>query len=350
MTEFEADNLFKEFITEIKEILPRAEMLFQRMTSVDNIVSSLEIECNAKQNSFDESIFEVEKHKQFIHYTSLDFFVNILNEEEIRCYSASSMNDPGELFSFLNRINEKFNMEYIQKLKQSLYIFSMCKYNEVEKDDFNLWRLYGKDGNGVGIVFEIENESFDWEGFLIGEVRYGTNLSTDSLIKKLIALSIKYAEKGLNVNKTLKIISFLISLNKHEIWSMENESRIVSVLSYDPCFGNLDNICETHITKNMIGHYIDSQGNLSSYLKLKLSSKLKKEIVNSNLQNDEDSINSFNLRLKIKKVICGYRMDNKLMFNINKLTKKYIQQKKYDNIEIIPSKYLVDFNQNNQIR
>ena len=102
-------------------------------------------------------------HHSFIHYTTLDSLFNILNTREIRLYDLNKLNDATEMFYAAQKLNMRFNKLKVKSLKDRHFVLSMCYYDDhVYADNFNLWRLYGKEGNGVGIVFNFENPESLW--------------------------------------------------------------------------------------------------------------------------------------------------------------------------------------------
>ena len=73
----------------------------------------------------------------------------------------NSLNDPNEYGYY---INEAFiEIGNIDKIKENTFVLSMCYAQELEEDNaLNLWRLYGDNGNGVAIVFEINLCTVVW--------------------------------------------------------------------------------------------------------------------------------------------------------------------------------------------
>lgn len=110
----------------------------------------------------------VEKQK-FIHFTSVQAFKEIMNSGVIRLYNPNFGNDPNEvLFGAKERYQTKVDSEATLK---NLFALSM---NQLEaKEDLTMWKLYGNDGYGVGLVFELENPVEHWRNWYFGKVLYG---------------------------------------------------------------------------------------------------------------------------------------------------------------------------------
>ena len=54
------------------------------------------------------------------------------------------------------------------------FILSMCQIKDNDDSDyFDMWRLYGDNGSGVGIVIKIDNNPAEWDNYLLSNVLYG---------------------------------------------------------------------------------------------------------------------------------------------------------------------------------
>ena len=329
MTEQEANKLFDEYLKEMNAILPEAKMKLQGWHSVNDYIGSLNLDFMTKQNSFDNTLFQTNVENQYIHYTSVDSLFSILNEEAFRCYPTKNMNDPMEVVSILQKLKLPVSLEMKEKIRQSLFVFSMCKYGSDNLDDFNMWRLYGKEGHGVGIVFEVENENRDWSSTIIGDVQYGNNAEIEKLFKETIDLSLKYGKLNLNKDEFPIILNLLMALHKNSIWSFEKEARCVTYFDFDPMYGDLNSIYDYNIDKQNIGYVIDSEDMLSTYYKLDLSSKFNRQIIDRPVEDHELTKNT-RLRLKIVKIVCGYKLSPAFKISLAKYLNRYRQLKNMD--------------------
>ncbi len=111
-------------------------------------------------------------------------FTSILQERSLRLYNLRNLNDPREFVFASNLLlaNEK----KIEDAKDNLFIMSFCESNILKNlsSEFNMWRLYGQQGKGLGIVFSIANEPENWNDFHLSKVYYGTNERSN--FKKLL--------------------------------------------------------------------------------------------------------------------------------------------------------------------
>lgn len=156
------------------------------------------------------------RRRKFIHYTSLAGFYGIAETGRLRFTSAKSTNDPSE-FLFGAEIVERGlqslldeevgeNRALIQSCKSELrtrdfqpFVFCMSETTDEEEElvgDLSQWRLYGSDGRGIAIVFDVTG--------------------TDSLIQLQRAASfprrVVYGEEaGIDLVKT-EVREFLVQL------------------------------------------------------------------------------------------------------------------------------------------
>jgi hypothetical protein len=112
---------------------------------------------------------------KFIHYSSLAGFYGIAESARLRFTSAKSLNDPSE-FLFGEAIvaralrellteEQGRNREIIDNCAQEFpsrtflpFVFCMSEVSDKEEEtvgDLSQWRLYGADGRGVAIVFDV---------------------------------------------------------------------------------------------------------------------------------------------------------------------------------------------------
>jgi hypothetical protein len=339
MTEEETKEIFKSFLIEFGEKIPNAKVLMQSWHSVNDNIGGLEVTFKSSQNAFEGTAFHSKIHNQYIHYTSKKSLLNILNEGAVRCYSANRMNDPNEIYGFITQLGLNINQEFVEKIRRSLFIFSMCRYDEDFPDDKYMWSKYGEDGEGVGIVFEIENESGDWLSTYIGDVNYSSDVEKEELLTKTIEICDKYSKLGLNSNEYPTLLYLLFAMNKGSLWSNERETRAVTHINYEPMFYGTSSIHDFNIDKHNIGHYVDDSDWLSAYYKLDLANKFNNQIKELS-DEDAESLKKIRLRLRIKQIICGYKLSSTFRVSLERLLIKYLQERKIDEmIPVLPSRY-----------
>lgn len=174
-----------------------------------------------------DSIYSLEEGKKhlFIHYTSIENCISIINEGRIRLYNINYLKDPNEY----NYLSSFFKNSYCpnKEILNHMHIFSMCEYKDSNSENFDLWRLYGKEGKGAALVLEVDGENMKyWESLCIGKVDYNPD------IKKISLLNDKCNELILKVSKHFEIeieeaFSILKLLTKKQIYSTEKEIRII---------------------------------------------------------------------------------------------------------------------------
>lgn len=154
----------------------------------------------------------------FIHFTSLDSLFGILNSRHLRLYNLLNMDDKFELEYARNELSF-FKPDKEDKDKEELYSFSMCSSNvilneEPKKKKHLLWKLYGKDGNGVIIRLKIANDLDNWYNYYLTKCFY--DLENFGAI---IELNEKTDKEVLDA----KVGCFI----KLPIYEFENEIRLV---------------------------------------------------------------------------------------------------------------------------
>lgn len=94
------------------------------------------------------------KDKEFIHFTSIDTFLKIINNGYFLATQFSNHDDPMELLFAGNELSKVIDRKMINQLKKGIFSLSMCNYPP-EKESFDMWRIYGNRGYGIGIVFSF---------------------------------------------------------------------------------------------------------------------------------------------------------------------------------------------------
>lgn len=116
---------------------------------------------------------------KFIHYTSLAGFYGITESARLRFTSARSTNDPSEFLFGENVVAEALKRlapkergrgrEIIESCVQEFptrtfqpFVFCMSEVSDEEEEtvgELSQWRLYGSDGRGIAIVFDVSQAS-----------------------------------------------------------------------------------------------------------------------------------------------------------------------------------------------
>jgi len=273
--------------------------------------------------------------KEFVHYTSLDALYGILNSGDIRLYDLNNMNDPYEFNYIIKKLGLPINQEQIDFFKSSLFITSLCEYDQDTKDDFDMWRLYGKDGKGVAIVYEILNFNENWFNFLIGKVQYGSNNSESEKLHKAIDVFNHFIkDKGMKLERIPQLFGFLLMLHKNEIWKSEREFRLVTHMSYDFWTLNPEYFLNPLIEETL-SFFLQPSGKQAAFVSIPLNFKIEK-VIKERFPDEEDQKKAFRTipQIKIKKVIAGYALPSKFTDELSQFCWKMIRKWRTDWITI----------------
>ncbi len=161
---------------------------------------------------------------KFIHWTSVNNLLSIINSREIRMYNLYNSDDEDE-FAFAAEILGLEN-KVINFLKKYYFTFSFC--NSTELNNRHLWENYGKNHKGVALEFSIENEPQYWERFMLADVEYGSSEHFKNFTNGIELLKKKY-----NVDFTGVNIAKLIGFHKKQNFLNEKEVRLASHFPYE---------------------------------------------------------------------------------------------------------------------
>jgi hypothetical protein len=328
------------YIKETNEIFP--ELKLKNMGSAgyeDEEVNSASI------NLLNQAVALKNKYtfsNRFIHYTSLETLFGILSEQKLRLYNCNNLNDKKELSYGINTLEIEMSNDDIEKFKKSFFVFSACEIlNESIIEDYNLWRLYGREGNGVGIEFEITNPGDLWDDVFYGKVCYGSLDQNYMEMHDFIRFHQKFNSEYRIFENTPSLIPAIAMHIKDEIWKIENEIRLICYCPFDEdtyqtnIFSGGNNIL-----KHNLHHILNKTGKITSYIDLPLNienlrNQLTKEIEPDYIEKHIRKIP----RLKIKRIILGYNNDEKVYTNLCELIDNIYKQKFNYHIDVIRSKY-----------
>ncbi len=214
---------------------------------------------------------------KFIHWTSVNNLLSILNNREIRLYNLYNSDDADEFCYAANVLGLEDSQ--IAHLKKNYYTFSFSKKEELNND--YLWKKYGGDHKGVAIEFSIENDPLEWNNFMISNVHYNVPIHFSEFAEDILKLRDKSGAdfKGLNIGK-------LIGFHKKNNFLNEKEVRIAT---YFP-FKNL----EEYLKFSKPEFRIDSIRNrMTEYISLPLWVNNEASLLKSNMP-DFSLMSSFN--------------------------------------------------------
>lgn len=184
-----------------------------------------------------------------------------------------------------------------------------------------MWRLYGSEGRGAALIFEVENNSDDWHHFTIGEVKYGLNEVSERYREFVDFFNTFQKSNNFPIqNQPLTYTAFL-ALHKNIGWKYEKEIRILSNYEFDDYTYKVG-IGSDLLTK--VYHSYSSNFGHYAYLELPLVGSVEYErLDNFSSKNDMNDLHSKFLsmlpRLKIVKVILGYQYSGKQWVDIQRI-------------------------------
>jgi hypothetical protein len=236
------------------------------------------------------------KRNGYYHFTSLNALLSIISTKVFRSYNLNHLKDPREFLYAGNLI--PLESKFIDDARENFFILSFCEniHDILPAEKFNIWRLYGGDGNGCIIKISfIENDPVDWHNFYLSKVYYGINARSHiSHISELL--------KDINKdNKYLGIdLGQIMCFHKSSLYRSEKEVRLLydkrekKGLSSTSHY-NSDNQLTFPIIRTEISDSFDSK---IKYLEI--------PIINfSNIPTEEHIP-----VIKINQVILGYRLKN----------------------------------------
>lgn len=162
----------------------------------------------------------------FIHFTNLYALQSIISDRNLRLYNLHNLNDPRE-YSFAGNL-QSFNVENKQDAKDNFYLFSMCHEDILSSRlttdiEFNMWRLYGNNGNGVAIELNFDrSHPINWKDYYLGNVHYGAASKTN--LKELNKLLRKFESNEPIVSVDLGQI---VCFHKSKLFKLEQEIRLL---------------------------------------------------------------------------------------------------------------------------
>jgi len=293
----------QEYFSTSKDILGfevRSSSIFSMYNpEIQSEPSSGEIEINAR--SLNEMALK-NGAVQFIHYTSVKNAMNILNSGCVRLYNCSNLNDPSEIKYLLKESPIDFSDEQIAEYQREHFILSGSMYDSIHSEDYNLWRLYGDNGRGIGFVFEVEDTIENWNSIYLQKVSYGYSSS----IIKYLEFHKQFNDEHKIFNNLPDFFPLLASGVKNEIWSIEKEFRIVVKAEFDSYSLESEKYSSNQLISDTLKHEYKNDGRFVSYVEIPLHlNNYKSEKVKLPLRNDEVDILNFVPNLKIKKLILG---------------------------------------------
>jgi len=294
----ESNRAIDKYMVGVQKFYPGFK--FASSTGVDPNIYELEIAFN--QQAIAGTEYKLAHCNHLIHYTSsIQNIIEILYSSNLRLQNLVSLNDPQELSFIINYLKLEQYKGYIENFKTTYFSASFCKVEDYKKpDEFAMWRLYGGDGFGCAIVFELEQYETNWIDFMIGEVQYGECQSLKKFGDFIRFLDLFKQQNNFPNNVPITIPA-LMAFHKNDIWNYEKEVRLLNYRDYDYYTLKVEdyNVCE-------LKHSIDKNHNKCSFVELPL--KCGKQYNEINKRGLIETFHKLLPTLKIKKIVLGYQI------------------------------------------
>lgn len=308
-------NLYVEEV--LQPILPNA-----RFSSASSFGNPESIHKHAKLDvQSDNDIFLNSKYDfgtnsetiDLIHYTTLENAINIINSRSLRMYDLNYSDDPQEY-----KLIDNIDKSNAKNIKSTIFYTSFCEYNETNKpDSFDMWRMYGGSGSGVGIIFKIDTSNYlDWHHHHLSKIQYHEN-NSDNVITQFLSRHKHFHEKyDFSVTNVNSAIYKIIAFHKNAIWESENEVRL---LYYDDLTRRKPEDLKDN--KRLFLTLNRSYDN-SYYRELPLYCNEYLIKLNKQFDKNEELISlASNImpKVTISKIILGHKFNYELIYKINKV-------------------------------
>lgn len=127
----------------------------------------------SSEDEFFRALLPQDEPKSLCRYTSLSsLFITLKDKKNCMC-SLTCMNDKGEISYADKYIHYGVYAYSHQVLEENNDCFILSCCNVDKKDDLTMWRLYGDQGKGVCLEYNIDSTRVDNERFFLVPVSYG---------------------------------------------------------------------------------------------------------------------------------------------------------------------------------
>jgi hypothetical protein len=228
------DRIINEFIQKSKAFYPGLK--FSRRWSMYNgdEPSSCDFEFSFGNRILNSTPYKIKSNTFLIHYVSdIQTLIEIVKTGNLRLTTLNSKNDKHELSYLSKELNISLTEQEIEAHKKQFFCASFSKIKNIDDENFSMWRLYGCEGKGAAIIFEVENYEDDWHHYTIGNVQYGPNRASERYRDYVNFFDDFQKSNNYPIqNRPITPNSFL-ALHKNIGWKYENEVRLLSYSKYD---------------------------------------------------------------------------------------------------------------------
>lgn len=213
------DKISDEFMSILHKYIPNRMIVGNGYSEM-----SFNARLSNKNKAFSESQYYFNEDKRFIHWTSVQNLMSIINYREIRLYNLHNSSDSEEFAYAAEKLN--INNNQIDYSKKYLYTLSFCNASELANED--LWKEYGKNYQGVAIEFEIVNNPNEWNNFMLSEVFYEIPKNFVEMEIELKSFQEKYPDASTFID-----LGKLIAFHKKPDFSKELEIRLSTYFPFN---------------------------------------------------------------------------------------------------------------------
>ena len=215
----------KRIIKEINQLLPSVTINSARKGHV-NEVNQAHFFIPTDNKNLEHSEYFYKGRLRFIHFTNLSAIQSIITDRNLRLYNLRNLNDPRE-YSFAGDLITT-DADRRKDAKDNFYLLSMCEKSlltskDTKETEFNMWRLYGNNGEGVAIELSFdESQPVNWNDYFLSKVLYGASSKTN--LKGLNKLQSQLENFKPQVSVDLGQI---VCFHKARLFKLEQEVRLL---------------------------------------------------------------------------------------------------------------------------
>lgn len=201
---------FRDFYEEI-EYNPVSQSF-----SFGNIISENPIELEI----FNSELATRKKFKRVYKYTSLESAFQLLTTQTFRLNGLVAMNDTTEFDRDIQIHKPDPKVEW--RLVENINKFFISCFS-LNRDDLTMWRLYGDDGKGICLAFEVKSDDFS-ENSIIAEVEYVRDVTHVNTIEFIQDFTETFKNR-FNHSFDFKLFNHWIRFFKSNAYRVEREVR-----------------------------------------------------------------------------------------------------------------------------
>ncbi|RYU87957.1 DUF2971 domain-containing protein [Mucilaginibacter terrigena] len=309
------DNIVEKYLKSAKEFYPSLEFGSRRSWYSGDEPLFCKFEFRLNSFNLNKTEYQTKRNYDLIHYSSsVQNIIEIINSGYLRLSNLIALNDPQEVSFLVKNLQMKFTNDQIDGYKNHFFTASFCKVtNKNRPDNFPMWRLYGGDGLGAAIVFEVTNPIDEWSNFLLANVQYGSCKSVERF-RDFMTFHEEFQKEHSSVIQNFpKALSSLMALHKNKIWEHEKEVRLLTHHEFDQYTlkESTHHICN-------LKHSIAKSGINYAYVELPLFKS--SEYIRIEKAISPTVLKSLIPILKIKKVILGYKNSYDTLMDFQSIT------------------------------